>query len=211
MISGLTVAEQAALDAGDYDTLQRIADDLDGHPKPRPLLHQSALWYAEQGQPVFPLAPGTKIPFKGSRGCLDATTDANQINAWWLATPDANIGLATGHLVDVVDIDGTNGQRSRLAHWCSQCKDDTAICDHAGPGTWFVTIERAHIGKVRTPRGMHIYVAAQGDGNKADVFGSRSGVDYRGVGGYVVAPPSRTPDGEYAWTVPIDFDRTGRP
>ena len=38
-------------------------------------------------------------------GFLDATTDAGQIEAWWTARPDANIGMPTAGLL-VVDVDG---------------------------------------------------------------------------------------------------------
>jgi hypothetical protein len=175
---------RAAIDAGDRAEIERlgaIVDSLDVKPEPAPLLG-SALWYAEQGLHVFPLQPGTKIPFKGSHGCKDATTNPEQIRAWWARTPDANLAIATGFLVDVVDIDGPTGQRERIAHW-----DDI-----------FAKVDADNLGKVLTPRrgGMHIYVPATGDGNATGIVTS---VDYRGVGGYVVAPPSRTEQGSYRW------------
>lgn len=54
-----------------------------------------ALEYAERGLHVFPCAPKSKIPPKGSHGLDDATTDAAMIRAWWTATPEANIDQAT--------------------------------------------------------------------------------------------------------------------
>lgn len=176
---------RAALDIGDPARIETAGTAylkaLDDGATP-PTLLASALWYASQGLRVFPLAPGTKIPRKGSRGCLDATTDSEQIRAWWKAEPSANIGIATGHLVDVVDIDGPTGQASRAAQW-----DDV-----------FGHIDADALGKVLTPRpgGMHIYVPATGEGNGAAIA---PGVDYRGAGGYVVAPPSRTDVGTYRW------------
>jgi len=61
--------------------------------------------------PVFPIAKGAKVPFKGSHGCLDATTDSAKIAEWWSKTPEANIGLATGKESGllVLDIDRKNG------------------------------------------------------------------------------------------------------
>jgi hypothetical protein len=67
---------------------------------------ESALRYAEQGYPVFPCAPGRKQPLTPN-GLLDATTDLDQIEAWWTATPNANIGLVTNGLL-VIDVDPLN-------------------------------------------------------------------------------------------------------
>ncbi len=191
-------AEQAlrsALDNGDVtsiDAAAQLVDTLDT-PKPVATLHQAALWYASQGLKVFPLSPGSKIPHKGSRGCKDASNDPEVVDAWWSVNPDSNIGLATGHLVDVVDIDGYEGQQSRAARW-----DDI-----------FAAIERDAVAKVITPRpgGMHIYVPATGDGNGARLF---PGVDYRGVGGYVVAPPSINEQGTYTFVGVPDLSSVGQ-
>lgn len=185
---------RAALGTGERDLITAAATRVDQLDTPRaPVsLHAAALWYAEQGLRVFPLSPGSKIPFKGSRGCLDATSDPAQVDRWWTATPEANIGIATGHLVDVVDIDGAAGQRSRCEHW-----DDI-----------FARIEDDAIGRVLTPRpgGMHLVVPATGDGNATNIVPH---VDYRGVGGYVVAPPSRTDVGSYRWLGALDVTRLG--
>lgn len=179
-----------------------------------PSLLGSALWYAEQGLRVFPLSPGSKIPFKGSDGCLGATRNAELIHDWWGRHPDANIGIATGYLVDVVDIDGAKGQMSRAERWCAKgvaCEQreikgthwGLEDCAH-GPGI-FAKIEEMGVAKVLTPRpgGMHIYLKATGRGNHADLA---PGVDYRGLGGYVVAPPSATDVGTYRFLGTPNFD-----
>lgn len=183
---------QKALADGDTALADELAVEADRRDaaEGKPALLASALWYVEHGLHVFPLQPGGKIPFKGSAGCKDATTNPARVRTWWAAHPDANIGLATGHLVDVVDIDGAPGQKSRASdeHW----------------ETIFSRIEADNVGKVLTPRpgGMHIYVPATGDGNKAGIV---PGVDYRGAGGYVVAPPSvihpggKDHPGHYRW------------
>lgn len=200
----MAAAEQAA----DREDAQRATPSLLG----------SALWYAEHGLRVFPLSPGTKIPFKGSSGCLDASSNPDVIRGWWDSSPDANVGIATGHLVDVVDIDGPAGQRTRAEHWCydEACRaagslpvpppDWTPLCEHPGR---FNVVERISLGKVSTPRpgGMHIYVPAVEGAANGQRFGD--GVDYRGRGGYVVAPPSRISEayasaagcvaGSYTW------------
>lgn len=61
---------------------------------------------AAAGLPVFPCAPGGKRPLV-KRGFYDATTDPDQIGAWWERHPQANIAVPTGAPsgVVVVDID----------------------------------------------------------------------------------------------------------
>ena len=64
----------------------------------------AALRFAELGYAVFPCAPGRKQPLT-ARGFLDATTDADQIEAWWSKHPKANVAIPTAGLV-VIDVDG---------------------------------------------------------------------------------------------------------
>ncbi len=65
---------------------------------------QAARWYAELGYAVFPCAPGRKTPLT-EHGLLDATTDAEQIAAWWMQHPRSNIAIRTNGLV-IIDVDG---------------------------------------------------------------------------------------------------------
>lgn len=162
------------LDAGDEAERRRKASV---HPG------AAALWYASVGLPVFLLQPRSKIPYPKSHGFQDATLDPAQIRAWWRWAPDANIGIATGHRIDVIDIDGPAGNES-LAQ----------ILDDLPP----------RLGWVSTPRpgGRHFYVPATGRGNDAAIL---AGIDYRGLGGYVVAPPSVTEQGAYRWIRPLDL------
>lgn len=170
---------------------EALVDRLDA-PRPLPKPAASALWYAEVlGLRVFPLQAGSKVPWRGSNGCKDATTDSAQIRVWWAEAPDANVGIATGHLVDVIDVDGPAGVKT----W-AEIKDDLPPI----------------LGHVSTPRpgGNHLYVAASaGRGNKAGIF---PGIDYRGEGGYVVAPPSVITSGphpgDYRWIKPLVLEAT---
>jgi hypothetical protein len=187
----------AALKADDAQAIARIGrelDQLEAETKRRqtsPSCLAAALWYAEQGLAVFALAPGSKIPRKGSAGCKDATSDPATIRKWWANDPEANVAIATGHLVDVIDIDGLPGQIS--------IADDPEVLDGL-----------VVIGSVSTPRpgGLHYYIAATGSGNRAGILPS---VDHRGRGGYVVAPPSVNADGErYVWLEPLDASAIGK-
>lgn len=181
---------RSAIDADDTATITRLEPVIDAlQVRPAATLHQAALYYASIGLHVFPLSPGSKIPFKGTGGCKDATTDLERIGAWWTAEPSSNIGIATGFLVDVIDIDGPPGVRS----WIDIAEELPAI-----------------IGKVSTPRpgGNHLFVhAVAGRGNKAGIF---PGIDYRGTGGYVVAAPSVITGGEnpgsYVWYSPLQVE-----
>ena len=189
-MSELEAALHVALSVGDHEQATRLSAELDAATPPSPVsVLAAALYYAQHDLPIFPLYPASKIPHRGTRGCKDATTDEPTIRAWWDRWPDSNVGIATGHLVDVVDIDGEPGQTSRAKNWAM--------------------FDSLHVlGTVLTPRpgGMHLYVPANPNvGNGAALL---RGIDYRGKGGYVVAPPSHTDQGTYRWLRPLNTDGT---
>lgn len=181
----------AAAHMGDQPDLEAALlaeiDTLEGAP---PRLVDAALVYASWGWPVFPLLPlataaqiaertgetVTKVAKRPAtrHGFKDATIDTARIAAWWKRHPDSNIGLATGHHFDVVDVDMHKpGARESLAQ--------------------IQTLPLEVHGRVDTASGgYHLYVEPMGGGNGAD-RGSPTwlkGIDFRGMGGYVVAPPS---------------------
>lgn len=174
------IAARAFIDAiqrGDEGEAQRLEKVVDKVVEP-PSLGSTALWYAGVAQwPVLPLRPGSKLPAT-KHGLNDATTDADQIRAWWSQHPASNIGVRTGVMFDVVDIDGEVGMRS-----LSELGDDVLPDVH---------------GKALTPRGVHYFVEATGSGNRAGV---RLGIDYRGVGGFVVVAPSLVDGKRYSWAI----------
>ncbi len=75
----------------------------------RGVSHMTPLWrgaheLAELGFRVFPLKPRTKTP--AIRKWQErATTSSTQIRRWWTKWPDANIAIATGQGLVVLDID----------------------------------------------------------------------------------------------------------
>lgn len=158
-------------------------------PDPSRLI-AAALWYAEHGWPVFPLQPMSKVPYPGTRGFLDATTEPRQIVRWWSHRPDSNVGLATGCGLDVIDFDG----EAAHAAWLE-------VFAHAT--TWDECDDLYVLATVHTPRpgGLHLYIDSTGVGNRQEML---PGVDYRGLGGYVVAPPSHTPAGRYLFIDRLD-------
>jgi predicted P-loop ATPase len=164
-------------------------------------LGRAAVAYATQfGWRVFPLhsvdasgctcgspaCTGTK-PGKHprtARGCLDASTDAEQIRAWWTQWPDANIGVATGNGLVVIDIDPRHGgdeSFDELRERLGKLPD---------------TVEA-----LTGSKGRHIYLAVPKGvevRNSAGVIAP--GIDVRGENGYVVAAPSsHVSGGTYGW------------
>jgi hypothetical protein len=143
--------------------------------QPTNALLAAALDLAARGWPVFPLQPVSKVPLRGSRGCLEATCAAATIARWWQRWPRANIAVATGRGLVVLDEDTYKGVRTE---------------DWALPETLTVATARG---------GRHWYFAC------ADPLASLPegqlgpGIGLKARGGYVVAPPSRYRGAPYRW------------
>lgn len=155
-------------------------------------------WITEQGRcscgqacdspgkhPIFELTP---------HGFKDATTDAAILQRWWSQYPHANVAVRTGEVsgIWVLDVDTGGAKQGDVA--LEQLTDthgelpDTAVV-HTGSG------------------GRHYFFAYPTDGTRV---GNRTnvparGIDVRGDGGYVVAPPStHVSGGTYEWEVASD-------
>ena len=168
-IEQLTQDWLAAAQAEDNQTADNIEAQIEVLDNRPPRLLDAALTYAAWGWKVFPLKPQSKQPAT-RHGFKDAHTDPDRIRDWWTRHPDHNIGLPTGLRFDVIDIDVPEGAYSYL-----QLLDEGKVPDSHG--------------QVATSSGgTHLYVIHKpANGNRAGV---RPGIDYRGAGGYVVAPPS---------------------
>lgn len=159
----------------------------------------AALQYSDLGWKVVPIysiangkctchksddctSPG-KHPLTAN-GLKDASTDHMQIAEWWRECPNANIGIVTGKAsgIVVLDIDPRHGGNESL---------DELEAKH---GTLPATITACTGGG-----GFHFFFRHPSDEirNRANV---RPGIDVRGDGGYVVAPPSNhISRGTYRW------------
>jgi hypothetical protein len=142
----------------------------------------AALEYAEAGLRVFPLQPRGKKPAT-KNGFKDATTDPARIREWWAWKSDYNIGLVTGE---------------QPAGWHLTVIDlDPDKMDGAPP----VLPQTA---TVRTGSGGHHLYFRTHEAFRNSASKLASGIDVRGDGGYVVAPPSVHPTGErYEWESPL--------
>jgi len=143
-----------------------------------PTLLGTALAYARRGWPVFPLKPRDKTPLT-EHGFKDATCDQLTIRRWWKTTPDANIGIPTGRpeTFDVGDFD----KASRLALYKR------------------LLAELPGLPRVLTVSGGRHVLFAPG-AHKSTT--NKEGLDWRGVGGYIVAPGSMHASGQrYRWLV----------
>jgi hypothetical protein len=187
-------------------------------------LRDAALGYASRGIPVLPLHyplphpgdlqlldgdrrrtgrtvkagcscrdPGCGQPGKHPLGSLvphgvkDATTNRARVLAWWTRHPQANIGLACGHIFDVLDVDGPAGENAIRALAATHGLASSGPLVRTGGGGW------------------HFYLAPTGLGNVHPT--GLAHVDWRGRGGYVVAPPSRHASGHlYRWVASRDLD-----
>jgi hypothetical protein len=201
-MDGLTAQWLDAALADDHDTERRLAAQIDVLDARPPNLRAAALRYAHMGWPVFPLATRTKVPAigkaKGGRGFLDAHCDVSRIDRWWRKYPTHNIGLATGHLFDVIDVD-VKQQAGGVNSFLDLLRRG-AVYNDAGDVVGNTVIPDVHALAVTATGGMHFYIEPAGEANHAALA---PGIDYRAGGGYVVAPPSTlgSHGKSYTWMV----------
>lgn len=140
----------------------------------------AALAYASWGWHVLPLVPNDKRP-ASAHGVHDATTDANQIRAWWAQNPNYNIGIAAGEKSGIVvfDIDPRNGGTES---W------DDFTAEHGGVPDGICQL---------TAGGGQHYIAQWREGLKSCEL--RPGVDFLANGRYFVVAPSSVNNKEYTW------------
>ncbi|MBP3509202.1 phage/plasmid primase, P4 family [Oscillibacter sp.] len=170
---------------------------------------RAALAYAKMGLAVIPLHTPQgdggcscgkancgscgKHPRTG-KGSREATRDPEQIRAWWQQWPDANIGIATGRVTGlmVIDID-TRHQGDEYFPELPERYGEL-------PETW----------EVQTGGGRHMYFRTPETALIRNRANWVQGVDVRGEGGYVVAPPSLHPSGRrYEWELSSRPDEIG--
>jgi hypothetical protein len=143
---------------------------------PTDTLNTARVLVERYGRSVIPLRPNGKRPSASWKPYQHRHPTAQELDDWF-ASGRANIGIVTGEIsgLVVIDIDGPVGE--------------AALRDVEVPRT--VAVE--------TPRpGRHLYFKHPGRyvHNGANLL---PGIDVRGDGGYVVAPPSRVDGTPYAY------------
>jgi hypothetical protein len=140
--------------------------------------------YLARGWSVLPVRPRDKRPLLRWETLQTRRPAESDLESWFEQWPDANIGVVTGEISNlvVIDIDPIHGG------------DDSLDRLQQRYGPLPPTVEATTGGG-----GRHLYFAHPGVlvRNRA---GLMQGIDVRGDGGYVVAPPSVHPSGRpYCW------------
>jgi hypothetical protein len=139
-----------------------------------------AIAYTARGWSVIPLQQRGKRPLLPSWSEYQSQrASEEEIREWWTRWPDANVGVVTGQVsgLIVLDLDGPGAVNFAKRHGVPP-----TVVASTGKG-WHVYFQHP---------GQPVQNAAALDGVK--------GLDVRGDGGYVVAPPSVHPSGRvYQW------------
>ena len=139
------------------------------------LIKAAARWYIKTwGFAVLPVEGKVPLTKNGSK---DATKSVRVAERWFTNYPSGNVAVATGNVSGlwVLDIDGPEGISSMKS----------LISEHGR--------EWCDVPTVRTGKGgYHLYFSGTDD--YANCAKRLPGIDARGRGGYVVAPPSIHPD-----------------
>ncbi len=149
-----------------------------------PATIEAAQRYLARGWSVLPLGVRDKRPLVVWEPLQSAHPSAEQVRNWFSRWPNANIGIVTGEISNliVLDIDPKHGGDISLDRLERRF------------GRLPVTVEAATGGG-----GRHFYFAHPG-GLIRNRTGLAQGIDVRGEGGYIVAPPSIHPSGRpYVW------------
>lgn len=155
-------------------------------------IERAALRYAAHGWSVVPAEAQGKRPVVAWQEFQQRVAGADEIAGWFRRWPHANVAIVAGALsrLVVLDIDPRHGGTESLARI-------EAIHGHLPR-----TLEALTGGG-----GRHLYFAHPGSltRNRA---GLAPGIDLRGDGGCVIAPPSVHPSGNrYAWVPSRGFDQ----
>jgi hypothetical protein len=145
---------------------------------------RAAMDYRAAGWSVVPLRPRDKRPLIGWERFQHELASSATVTEWYRRWPDANVGVVTGEISNLVvlDVDPNHGGDASVVRLERQFAPLP------------VTVQATTGGG-----GRHLYFAHPG-GLVRNRAGLAQGIDVRGDGGYIVAPPSVHPSGRrYVW------------
>jgi hypothetical protein len=139
---------------------------------------------------IIPVQPANKKPYEKWAEFQTRIATEEEITAWWTKYPEAMIGIVTGKISNtfVVDLDKYAegySEETALEYFPDDLITPSAATQSGGEHLYFK------------------YIALM------DSISITSrilpGIDYRGNGGYVIAPPSSNGNGKcYSWNTSID-------
>jgi len=150
---------------------------------------EAALEYTKKGFPVIPIAADSKKPLVAWKEYQKRKPTENEVKSFCKRYPNADIGIVTGkrHNLFVLDCDSQEAYESLQA----------------------LLPDSLTLPVVKTPRGYHLYFSYPKNIDLTVGVDIMPGVDYRGDGGYVIAPPSKK--GAYKWIVDLNTERPALP
>jgi hypothetical protein len=144
---------------------------------------KAALEYFSKGFSVIPVKPD-KTPFVSWQQFQKERPTESQIRTWWGEYSNANIGIITGQISGICVIDRDDMTKSEIEEHLSDSQLIPTACTPSG--------------------GQHLYFRMPATPISNNV-GAIPGCDFRGEGGYVVAPPSTNGTGTgYKWVISLD-------
>jgi len=146
----------------------------------------AAKYYLSRQWSILPLRPREKRPLIQWEPFQSTRPSEAELHLWFEHWPDANIGVVTGEISNLVvlDIDPDHGGDASLERLERRFQPLQATIEAKSGGG-----------------GRHLYFAHPG-GIIRNRTAIAQGIDLRGDGGYVVAPPSIHPTGaRYMWAL----------
>ena len=147
---------------------------------------KAALEYHDMGYSVIPVL-STKKPLIKWKEYQNKQTTKEEIISWWTQNPTAMIGLITGCNTGLFVIDCDTEE---AYHHVQEYIPESMVLPVA-----------------KSPNGWHLYFKMPDDNTITIGANCMPGVDFRGNGGFIVAPPSKNMHGElYQWLTGAKLD-----
>ncbi len=149
-----------------------------------PTIEKAALDYLGRGWSVIPILPRAKRPAVAWKAYQGKYVSKETLHDWFRRSPDYNVAIVTGALsgLVVLDVDPRHGGKESLEKLERQNSPLPKTMESISGGG-----------------GRHLYFSHPGEDvhNRTNI---EPGIDLRGDGGCIVAPPSIHPSGKrYRW------------